>query len=234
MDKAKLLETLRVLYAGRRVVEDHGPNSPEGSSWIAEAHAHVRLADALIGVQFGSGIPYLSLSLSTQLLASTWNQMQAALRSAIVKLEYELPSEPGKVYAGGDAFELYRDLSQIISVAQREVFVIDPYASDEVFTLYFAKVTNTARSRLLTHPPTDALRAVARKFAAGDKRGPFEARHTTAVHDRVVVIDDRDCWVLGQSLKDAAMKKPTYLVPVAAVSDMVRLYEDAWSSATPF
>jgi len=54
------------------------------------------------------------------------------------------------------------------------------------------------------------------------------------VHDRVLIIDARDCWVLGQSVKDAAMKKPTYLVPVDAVSDMMRLYEDAWKQADRF
>ena len=50
--------------------------------------------------------------------------------------------------------------------------------------------------------------------------------------DRVIFIDCIECWVIGQSIKDAAMKKPTYLLPVAAVSDMQRLYEDAWNTAT--
>jgi hypothetical protein len=47
------------------------------------------------------------------------------------------------------------------------------------------------------------------------------------VHDRVVFADER-CWVIGQSIKDAAQKKPTYIVELDA-EPMKRIYEDIWS-----
>ena len=84
-------------------------------------------------------------------------------------------------------------------------------------TSNLAKVGPGVSVRLLTSSPSDALRSLAAKFSARNSV-QFEARSTSAIHDRVIFIDGRDCWVIGQSIKDAAMKKPTYLLPVTAVS----------------
>jgi hypothetical protein len=51
-----------------------------------------------------------------------------------------------------------------------------------------------------------------------------------AAHDRVLFVDDR-CWVIGQSIKDAARKKPTYLVEVTA-GQMRNIYDQLWANAT--
>jgi hypothetical protein len=69
---------------------------------------------------------------------------------------------------------------------------------------------------------------VAEKFA---KRGNFELRSSKDVHDRVVFADDR-CWVIGQSIKDAARKKPTYIVEHSGVAAMKGIYDQIWSGAT--
>ena len=87
--------------------------------------------------------------------------------------------------------------------------------------------------RLLTKTPSNTLKTLVGKFLARPG-ATIEARSSNVIHDRVIFIDCKECWVIGQSIKDAAMKKPTYLLPVAAVSDMQRLYEDTWSNATPY
>ena len=61
-----------------------------------------------------------------------------------------------------------------------------------------------------------------------------QAKRSPAIHDRVIIIDDTACWVLGQSIKDAAKNKPTYIAPLP--SDVVTLkeahYEKIWNAAT--
>jgi hypothetical protein len=97
------------------------------------------------------------------------------------------------------------------------------------------KVSKGTQIRFLTSDKNTrlgALKAVAKKFSAAPGI-VFEGRMSSDVHDRVIFIDNADCWVLGQSVKDAAVSKPTYLVPIESVSDMQRLYEDVWSRATP-
>ncbi len=43
--------------------------------------------------------------------------------------------------------------------------------------------------------------------------------------------DDR-CWVIGQSIKDAAKKKPTYIVEHPSPILMKGIYDPLWAAAT--
>jgi hypothetical protein len=63
----------------------------------------------------------------------------------------------------------------------------------------------------------------------------LEARASGAIHDRVLFLDGRSCWVLGQSIKDAAKSKPTYLAPLDAQTAELKKseYGKIWSSAKP-
>ena len=233
MDSSALLEKLKSLLDKKDVLEKHGPRSDVGQAWLADVRAHLELADPPLGMQFARLMFYVVMPLSSYTLGPIWINMQALLRSAIAKLELQAPKATAKVYGPGDAYDVYRDLGQLISAAKSSVFLADPYTDEEVFELYLERLDKNVAIRLLTRPPSAALRKVASKFAArpGMK---FEARFTEKIHDRVIVVDNTDCWVIGQSIKDAATKKPTYLLPVDAVSDMVRLYEEAWNDAKSF
>jgi len=46
-------------------------------------------------------------------------------------------------------------------------------------------------------------------------------------------LDGRSCWVIGQSIKDAAKSKPTYLAPLDAPTTDLKSseYEKIWNSA---
>ena len=90
------------------------------------------------------------------------------------------------------------------------------------------KVSPSVAVRVLTNQVSDPLRLVAEKYAKGAR---FELRSSKDVHDRVVFAADR-CWVIGQSIKDAARKKPTYIVEHSGAATMKNIYEGIWTSAT--
>ncbi len=48
----------------------------------------------------------------------------------------------------------------------------------------------------------------------------------------MIFIDEKTCWILGQSIKDAATGKPTYLAPFNDVDSIKPHYENIWSKAT--
>ena len=52
------------------------------------------------------------------------------------------------------------------------------------------------------------------------------------MHDRVVIIDDENPWIIGASIKDAG-KKPTYILPVPPhfAEKKIQAYETIWDSA---
>jgi hypothetical protein len=233
MDLKTLHERLNNLWDTKSVLEKNGPNSPLGGKWLAEVRAHLQIASPSLAVEFAHYMTYVGLPLSSQTLGPIWTNMQGILRTSIAMIETKLPSNQGKIYAPGDAIDVYRDLSQIVLTARIDVFIADLYADQEIFDLYLEKIATGVKIRLLTKLPSSALKTLSTKFST--QLGPlFEARSTNAIHDRVIIIDGQDCWVIGQSIKDAGMKKPTYLLPVTAVSDMAKLYEDAWKSAIPY
>jgi hypothetical protein len=65
------------------------------------------------------------------------------------------------------------------------------------------------------------------------KSRPLELRSSPDVHDREVFLDQRG-WVIGQSIKDAARRKPTYLIELdePLLSTARDIYNRIWAAAT--
>ena len=156
------------------------------------------------------------------------NAMKATLDSTTAELEMMLPeAEIAGAYEQGDDYRFYKDLKTIVGFASKELFVIDNYLDNQLFDVYMENV-GPVQVRVLTQKVSDSLKLVADKFA---KRGGFELKSSNGVHDRVVFADDR-CWVIGQSIKDAAIKKPTYIVEHSGAGAMRGIYEPLWSAST--
>lgn len=152
----------------------------------------------------------------------------ALLKSILAELELMMPTaEIAGAYEAGEEYQLYRDLKTIVGFAARDLYIIDNYLSTELFDVYMENVATGLLVRVLTNQVPDSVRLVAEKFS---KRGGFELRSSMDVHDRVIFADDR-CWVIGQSIKDAARKKPTYIVEHSGAAGMRGIYEAIWPSA---
>lgn len=131
------------------------------------------------------------------------------------------------VFETGQEYEFYRAVKTILGFAAKEIFVIDPYISAEMFDVYAGAIPRTVSFRLLSANVPPQVLSVAQKYASG---GNLQFRSSNAIHDRVIFADNR-VWLSGQSLKDAAKKKPTYIVehdePLMRV-----IYEDIWAKAS--
>lgn len=157
-------------------------------------------------------------------------QYEATLLSSIAELEASLP-EPAMrgAYDAGDEWAFYKDLKDIMTTAKSDIFIVDNYLNTEFFELYVAAVRPGISFRILTGQLKGNLEAVAKKYAASHS---IELRSSADVHDRHIFVDNR-CWTVGQSIKNAAKKKPTYMVELSAglVPTMRQIYEDIWSKA---
>lgn len=155
---------------------------------------------------------------------------KGVLLSSIAELEMMMPEpEIAGAYEPGDDYGFYKDLKTLVGFAGRELFVVDNYLDTQLFDVYMENVSPSVMVRVLTDQVGNPLQLVAEKFA---KRGNFELRSSKDVHDRVVFGDDR-CWVIGQSIKDAAKKKPTYIVEHSGATTMRGIYEALWSTGKP-
>ncbi len=152
---------------------------------------------------------------------------ESALKSSIEELRLDLPEAEFKgVYEPGQEYELYQDVKAIVGLAKRELFVIDPYLSSEIFDVYAGSIPRSVRFRLLGASVPADVQILGQKYTSG---GNFEFRSSNSIHDRVFFADNR-VWVCGQSLKDAAKKKPTYIVE-ADETLMRPVYEALWASS---
>ena len=150
-----------------------------------------------------------------------------ALKSSLAELELDLPHAAVKgVYEPGQEYELYADVKTILGLAKQEILVVDPYLSREIFDVYAGAIPRTVRFRLLgANIPAEVV-ALGQKYASG---GNFEFRRSGSIHDRAIFSDDR-VWVCGQSLKDAAKKKATYIVEHDEIL-MRPIYEEVWNAS---
>ena len=161
-------------------------------------------------------------------------ELGALLRALIEGLQLRLPPQTIQfIYQPGDEYAFYRDLGDLIEAAQHDILVVDPYLDKSIFDLYADKVPKSVNLRILTNAAkvNPNFAPVARLYATGKS---LEVRTTSNIHDRHVFIDDR-AWVIGQSIKDAATTKPTYLVEFDEpdLSASRNAYNGIWSSAAP-
>jgi hypothetical protein len=137
------------------------------------------------------------------------------------------------MFGPGAVYDFFKALNDLMSSATLSIFVVDPYLDDELFDSYLSAVPSKVIVRLLTKNRASNLKAAITKFVA--QHGlKIDARVSDAIHDRVLFVDDRSSWVLGQSIKDAAKTKPTYLAPLDHDTVVLKksVYEDIWVAVT--
>ena len=133
------------------------------------------------------------------------------------------------VYPKGHVYDFYKNVLEIIKNVKNEVFLIDSFPNEEVLNLYLEKIPPNVSIKILLKKPEDNFLTIAQKF----KMKPsieFEVRKNNDCHDRLLFIDN-ECWVIGQSIKDAG-KKPTYLVKIEAGDLFRKVFEDLWKESS--
>ena len=149
-----------------------------------------------------------------------------------VDLEIDGRAEVGTAYAPGDIYKFFADLKKIMKEAKDSIFLIDPYFNGEAFDDYLSDVPIEISIRIfLSKSPNDVV-TFAKKHIA-QYSSSIELRSSKKLHDRVMFIDNDDCWVIGGSIKDGG-RKATYLIPMSPKisSDKLNIYEELWSGAT--
>jgi hypothetical protein len=191
-------------------------------------------AEALIGVWNKADADDIKIKSQFLHLIGTPNYIQivSTLTKVIHQLEIEYPqSEKKQVYAAGEAYDFYSDFKTVVLSAKRHLFLIDPYINEEVSELYVKKLPKEVACKVLLGNTNNNLKTVIKKLHASPSHN-VEVRTSKGMHDRVMFIDDSTCWLIGQSIKDAAKKKPTYFVelPDELVHEKMAYYSELWSN----
>ncbi|MPZ35770.1 MAG: phosphatidylserine/phosphatidylglycerophosphate/cardiolipin synthase family protein [Rhodospirillales bacterium] len=140
----------------------------------------------------------------------------------------------------GGTFTAFSALTKIFETATSSILIVDPHADGNLLSEYALSAPENVTVMVLadqaTHKP--GLKPAAQHWVNqyGQSR-PLQIRLAPerTLHDREIIVDDRDVWSLGQSFNALAKRSSTSLGCVDADTAKLKIsaYGQMWASATP-
>jgi hypothetical protein len=229
MEPNVLLAQLRALLERAPDLSKFESSSREQQLWLAQAHALISRWNSIEAIGLKSSSDFLALSSVRDLNVS---KIFGCINRAIADLELIVPAEAQTSFGADDVYDFFKALNGVIASAESEIFIIDPYLDQSVFDHYLISRHSNVKVRLLSKNNGATLVISAQKY--NDQHGNIlEMRISSKIHDRLIFVDRYVCWLVGQSVKDAARAKPTYLVPAPpdVVPEKLKNYEQIWVEA---
>ena len=106
------------------------------------------------------------------------------------------------IFYDGEIFDAYVFINDLIKTALNEIILIDNYIDETVFTL-FSKYPNI-RIKIYTQNISKQLKLDFEKYSKQYKN--IELQEFKSSHDRFLIIDKKETYHLGASLKDLGKK----------------------------
>lgn len=169
------------------------------------------------------------------------NRLLIPLHSAYSRVELLVPAaSKGAFIPGGDTWNGYAALVRIMQTECDDLLIVDPYLNSAIFidlaphSAARKSVRCLAAKRSENHP---GLLAAAGKWASDDisNNHPVEVRYAPsgALHDRLIVIDGKEVWLISQSLKDIAKKSPASVSRAEAELGALKVqhYDALWEKS---
>ena len=116
-------------------------------------------------------------------------------------LETEKPKQG--IFFDGQIFDSHKFVSDLIRSAEKSIILIDNYIDDSVLTL-FTKKNNNVSVIIYTKNLTKQLKLDLDKY--NSQYSEIEVKKFNNSHDRFMIIDNKDVYHIGASLKDLGKK----------------------------
>lgn len=210
---------------------------PETMRWLGQAHALVAQIDGLEAMGLKSAMSFLSTPLLAENAA---RDIMHCLHRVLAKVELAAPAvSAGAFIPVASPFEAFAAIAKVFSAALRDVLVVDPYLDERVLTDFAPTVPEGVKIRLLTDEQSlkpSLAPAVLRWCAQYAAKRPLEAKVAPprSLHDRIILVDGGEAWLLTQSFKDLAARSPATLARVNTDTAILKVgaYESLWATAT--
>lgn len=109
------------------------------------------------------------------------------------------------IYFSGQHFDALLKFNEIISTADNEIILIDNYLNEKILEVLGSK-NKSVKCKVLTLPKSLSLTLKTFIEAFNKQYQNLEVKTTTAFHDRFIILDKKDFYHFGASLKDAGNK----------------------------
>jgi len=114
----------------------------------------------------------------------------------------EISPKQGIIY-DGQIFDAHALVSKIIRSAKKSIVIIDNYIDDSVLTLLTNRKKGV-RAKIYTRSISKRLALDVKKF--NEQYGQLDCEELKNIHDRFIIIDEKEMYHSGASLKDLGKK----------------------------
>lgn len=114
----------------------------------------------------------------------------------------ELEPKQG-IFFDGQIFDAYKFISGLIRKAEKTIFLIDNYIDETILDLFTKKKKNV-KVTILTRKTTKITSLDIKKF--NEQYPTLDIKEFSISHDRFIIIDGKDVYHFGASLKDLGKK----------------------------
>jgi hypothetical protein len=209
-------------------------------AWLGRAQALVRELDREEGDRFKIQ--------SDRLLDASdhWIHKEAAkvgfiFFSVLGRAELAAPAASrGAFIAAGSVFDTQVEIGKLLANAKEEVWIVDPYMDEKALTDFAILGPENISVRLLADEATyksTLSSASQRRIQQYAGTRPLQTRLSPPrrLHDRLIIIDIKDIWILTQSLNAFATRAPASIVRADQEMTTLKLvaYQDIWDASRP-
>jgi hypothetical protein len=131
----------------------------------------------------------------------------------------------------GDFYGAKSKVFELLKRAAKRLDIVDSYLDEEIFP-YLKSLPETLSCRLLTHNKKEIFPTL--YHALRKSRTALEARESKDIHDRFIVLDEREVWNLGASLNGIG-KKTCMLAKITdpiVATQIIAEIEAKWQKAS--
>ena len=107
------------------------------------------------------------------------------------------------VFFDGQIYDAYSFIVDLIEKAEKELIIVDNYVDKSVLDM-LSKKKKSVKARVLTHKKTKLLALDIEKF--NQQYPTLKVDYTNKIHDRFLLIDKKELYHIGASLKDLGKK----------------------------
>jgi len=227
----------RLAEAMPELVDHHHPSTIQ---WLGRANALISAFDPLEGEEFESAIGSL-VNAEFYGVNERAAEVLVIFYRVLALPELRAPAAvQGTFIPAGDAFDALAALSKVLSHANSDILIVDPYMDEKTFTDFAPLAKEGASIRLLADEATykPILRPAFQRWVSqyGESR-PLSVRlaNPRTLHDRLIAIDNAEIWILTQSLNAFAARSPATIVRVDKETAALKIaaYDAIWNAARP-
>ena len=116
--------------------------------------------------------------------------------------KYKIEDRQG-IFFQGQIYDAYSFFQKLLQKAQKEIVLIDNYIDLTVLDRLSDKNSNVTVT-IYTKPDTKVTNLAVQRFNA--QYPTLKIKHTTAMHDRFLILDNAEIYHIGASIKDLGKK----------------------------